>query len=101
MGGTHSGESLADAMARTGAHLSDALADWLLDNGITGHIRTSQSAIDDTAAVDVLLAPLTVTGASDAGAHMQMFSGAGDTTYLLAHWCATPAACRSRRRCTR
>ncbi len=85
MGGAHSGESLADAMARTGAHPSDALADWLLATDITGYIRTSHRAIDDTAAVDVLRAPFTLSGASDAGAHVQMFSGAGDATYLLAH----------------
>ena len=29
--------------------------------------------------------PFTLSGASDAGAHVQMFSGAGDSTYLLAH----------------
>jgi N-acyl-D-aspartate/D-glutamate deacylase len=85
MGGAHSGESLADAIARTGAHPSDALADWLLATDLTGHIRTAHRAIDDGAAVDVLRAPFTLSGASDAGAHVQMFSGAGDATYLLAH----------------
>ncbi len=85
IGGADSGESLADAMGRTGAHPSDALADWLLATGLTGYIRTSHRAIDDTAAVDVLRAPFTLSGASDAGAHVQMFSGAGDATYLLAH----------------
>jgi N-acyl-D-aspartate/D-glutamate deacylase len=85
MGGPHRGESLADAIARTGAHPSDALADWLLATDLDGYIRTSHRAIDDTAAVDVLRAPYTLSGASDAGAHVQMFSGAGDSTYLLAH----------------
>jgi N-acyl-D-amino-acid deacylase len=85
MGGPLSGESLADAMARTGAHPSDALADWLLSTDLTGYIRTSHRAIDDDAAVDLLRSEFTLSGASDAGAHVQMFSGAGDATYLLAH----------------
>ncbi len=85
VGGAHSGESLADAVARTGAHPSDALADWLLATDLDGHIRTSHRPIDDDAAVDVLRTPFTLSGASDAGAHVQMFSGAGDGTYLLAH----------------
>jgi N-acyl-D-aspartate/D-glutamate deacylase len=85
MGGPHGGESLADAIARTGAHPSDALADWLLATDLDGYIRTSHRPIDDAAAVDVVRAPFTLSGASDAGAHVQMFSGAGDATYLLAH----------------
>jgi N-acyl-D-amino-acid deacylase len=85
VGGAHSGESLAAAAARTGAHPSDALADWLLATDLRGHIRTSHRPIDDVAAVDMLRAPFTLSGASDAGVHVQMFSGAGDSTYLLAH----------------
>jgi N-acyl-D-amino-acid deacylase len=85
VGGVRSGESLADAAARARTHPSDALADWLLATDLTGHIRTSHRPIDDDAAVDILRAPFTLSGASDAGAHVQMFSGAGDSTYLLTH----------------
>lgn len=85
IGGAHSGESLAGAAARTGLHPSDALADWLLATDLSGNIRTTHRAIDDDAAVDLLRSPFSLSGASDAGAHVQMFSGAGDSTYLLAH----------------
>lgn len=85
IGGEHRGESLADAATRTSCHPSDALADWLLATDLDGHIRTSHRPIDDAAAVDLLRAPYTLSGASDAGAHVQMFSGAGDSTHLLAH----------------
>jgi N-acyl-D-aspartate/D-glutamate deacylase len=85
IGGEHSGESLADAAARTGLHPSDALADWLLATDLRGNIRTTHRAIDDDAAVELLRKPCSLSGASDAGAHVQMFSGAGDSTYLLAH----------------
>ena len=62
VGGAHSGESLADAVARTGAHPSDALADWLLATDLDGYIRTSHRPIDDDAAVDVLRTPFTPVG---------------------------------------
>lgn len=85
VGGAHSGESLADAVARTGLHPSDALARWLLATDATGNIRTAHRPIDEAAAVDLARDPNALTGASDAGAHVQMFSGAGDGTYFLAH----------------
>ena len=85
IGGDHSGESLADAAARSGLHPSDALADWLLATDLDGHIRTVDRAIDDAAGAELLRQPFSLSGASDAGAHVQMFSGAGDSTYLLSH----------------
>jgi N-acyl-D-aspartate/D-glutamate deacylase len=84
-GGARDGESLAAAAERTGLHPSDALADWLLETNLEGYIRTSHRPIDDVAAADLLRKPFSLSGASDAGAHVQMFSGAGDATYLLAH----------------
>jgi N-acyl-D-amino-acid deacylase len=85
IGGEHSGESLADAVARTGRHPSDVVADWLLETDLSGNIRTASQPIDLAASVDLVRAPRSLSGASDAGAHVQMFSGAGDSTYLLAH----------------
>lgn len=85
IGGEHSGESLADAVTRTGQHPSDVVADWLLATDLGGNIRTASQPIDLAASVDLVRAPRSLSGASDAGAHVQMFSGAGDSTYLLAH----------------
>jgi N-acyl-D-aspartate/D-glutamate deacylase len=85
IGGAHSGESMADAMARTGNHPSDILADWLVETDHTGNIRTRERPMDDEAAVRLARSPQGIPGASDAGAHVQMFSGAGDGTYFLSH----------------
>jgi N-acyl-D-aspartate/D-glutamate deacylase len=85
MGGEHSGESMADAMARTGQHPSDAMADWLLATDVQGNIRTRERPIDLAAAAEMARSPQALPGASDAGAHVQMFSGAGDGTFFLAN----------------
>jgi len=92
VGGERSGESLADAVARTGRHPSDVIADWLLETDLGGNIRTASQPVDLDAAVDLVRAPRSISGASDAGAHVQMFSGAGDSTYLLAHLVRDTAA---------
>jgi N-acyl-D-aspartate/D-glutamate deacylase len=73
-----------DAVARTGQHPSDVLADWLGATDLEGNIRTVERAVDWEAATAMVRSPWAISGASDAGAHVQMFSGAGDSTYLLA-----------------
>ena len=85
MGGEHSGESLAEAVARSGQHPSDVMADWLISTDVKGHVRTRERPIDLAAAAAMARSPHALPGASDAGAHVQMFSGAGDGTYFLAH----------------
>jgi N-acyl-D-amino-acid deacylase len=85
IGGANSGESLADAVQRTGKHPSDALADWLLETNLDGNVRTGDRPIDLEASVTLLRGRHGLSGASDAGAHVQMFSGAGDATYVLSH----------------
>ncbi len=85
IGGAHSGESMQDAIDRTGAHPSDAMADWQRETDLQGHIRTREREMDDAAAARLARSPQGVPGASDAGAHVQMFSGAGDGTYFLSH----------------
>jgi N-acyl-D-aspartate/D-glutamate deacylase len=80
------GHSLADEAAATGAHLSDALADWLLENGVGSSLRTAEQPMEEDAVVDLVRDPHTVTGVSDAGAHIQMFNGAGNPTYMLTRY---------------
>ena len=92
IGGDHSGESLAHAMTRTGRHPSDVLADWLTATDLEGNIRTVERSIDQQAAIDLVRGPRAISGASDAGAHVQMFSGAGDSTYVLSHLVRDTAA---------
>ena len=80
------GLSLVDYAARTGAHLSDAMADWLLANGLGSSLRTADAPLDEAAVCELIRHPMTVTGGSDAGAHIQMFSGAGNATYLFTRY---------------
>jgi N-acyl-D-amino-acid deacylase len=78
------GASLADLVAARGGHPSDVLADWVLDHDLAPGIVAEAVANNDPVAVAALLRdPTTVVGASDAGAHLQMMCGAGDTTLLL------------------
>jgi N-acyl-D-aspartate/D-glutamate deacylase len=83
IGGSHSGESLAKAIARTGQHPSDIVADWLIETDSSGNIRTPDRPMDAAAAAAIARSARGIPGASDAGAHVQMFSGAGDGTYFL------------------
>jgi N-acyl-D-aspartate/D-glutamate deacylase len=80
------GGSLADEAAARGTHLSDALADWLLENGLGSSLRTADQPMEEDAVVDLVRDPHTVTGVSDAGAHIQMFNGAGNPTYMLTRY---------------
>jgi N-acyl-D-aspartate/D-glutamate deacylase len=49
-------------------------------------MRTAEWPLDEDAVCALIRDPLTVTGASDAGAHIQMFSGAGNSTYLFTRY---------------
>jgi N-acyl-D-amino-acid deacylase len=80
------GMSLHDYAAQRNLHLSDALAAWLLCNGIDSSMKTAIRPLDEAGVCELVRAPGTVTGASDTGAHIQMFSGAGNATYLLTHY---------------
>jgi N-acyl-D-aspartate/D-glutamate deacylase len=80
------GGSLADEAAARGAHLSDALADWLLENGLGSSLRTAEQPMEEDAVVELIRDPHTVAGVSDAGAHIQMFNGAGNATFMLTRY---------------
>jgi N-acyl-D-aspartate/D-glutamate deacylase len=72
-------------MARTGQHPSDVVAEWLLETDLEGNLRTADQPMDLEASIELMQASQGLSGASDAGAHVQMFSGAGDATYVLSH----------------
>jgi N-acyl-D-aspartate/D-glutamate deacylase len=67
-----------------GVHEADAFADFLQQNELDCAVTIIGLANDDPDQVAALLADeRTIFGASDAGAHLQMLCGAGDTTLLL------------------
>jgi len=70
---------------RGGGHPSDVFAVWLIDNGTVG---TSFSSImspnrDLDGICELLREPQMLSGASDAGAHIQIMCAAGESTYVL------------------
>lgn len=85
--------SLAQLAADRGIHPSDALADWVLANGIgSRYTKMSSTAVpmtDDDRRMQVqhdVANPYALMGGTDAGAHLTMFCGAGSNLYLLTHW---------------
>jgi N-acyl-D-amino-acid deacylase len=69
-----------------GLHTSDALAEWLVRNGTGSTVGEEPRPLDDNTVVEMLHKPFTLTGVSDAGAHGQLFCGAGVSSYLLTHF---------------
>lgn len=76
--------SFADVVAARGGHPSDVLADWVLEHDLAPGMVAEALSNNDAQKVSALIADdTTVVGASDAGAHLQMMCGAGDSTLLL------------------
>ena len=70
--------------ATRGGHPSDVLADWVFEHDLAPGMMAESLANNNAAKVAELITdPTTVVGASDAGAHLQMMCGAGDSTLLL------------------
>jgi len=65
-------------------HPADVLAQWVLETEAEANLVRPGSADEDPDYMAALLADEgTLVGASDAGAHVLLFCGAGDTTLLL------------------
>ena len=85
------GVSLLDLARARGQHPSDALADWVLANGIgsrykkltVGRMTAEERDEQDRA---FFARDDVVFGGTDAGAHLKMFCGAGSSLHLLTHW---------------
>ena len=76
--------SFADVVAARGGHPSDVLADWVLEHDLAPGMVAEALSNNNAEKVSELIADsTTVVGASDAGAHLQMMCGAGDSTLLL------------------
>lgn len=79
--------SLSDYMKRTGiAHRSDAMADWILKNGVRSTVHMAPFPMNEELVIDLIRDPRSVGNVSDAGAHGQMFCGAGENMLLFTHY---------------
>lgn len=88
-----SGLSLREYAEREGLHPSDAMAQWFTNNGLESSMRTRDQEMDEERAIELLRDPHTITGISDAGAHIQMFNGAGNATFMLCHYVRDRGLC--------
>ena len=81
------GITLAEYMEKTGIdHASDAMAQWVLNNGAESVILKSSWEEDEDVLLELLRDPRSVGNLSDAGAHGKMFCGAGDNVWLLTEY---------------
>ncbi|WP_157216575.1 N-acyl-D-amino-acid deacylase family protein [Flavisphingomonas formosensis] len=68
------------------AHPSDALADWVIDNGVYSNLRMEEAAKNEEAMEYLLHDSKSIGNISDAGAHGKMFCGIGDNVLLLTRY---------------
>jgi N-acyl-D-aspartate/D-glutamate deacylase len=79
------GCTLADYIASRGGniHPSDALADWLIDNGFDSTLLMHMANSSEDLMVRLFRDPKAIGNISDSGAHGQMLCGIGDHIHLL------------------
>ena len=78
------GITLADlAASRGGIHASDALADWVIDNGFRSILLLAPPPKSRKICIDLFRDPRAVGNISDSGAHGQMLCGIGDHIDML------------------
>lgn len=75
--------TLKDYASQLGVHRSDAMAEWLLRNGVMSTVRMAPFDMNDTAVVDMVRDPRTLGNITDAGAHLQMLCGGGENLVYL------------------
>ena len=80
------GTTLGEYASSRDLHCSDALAEWMLENGIGSTVRLPDWEKDVEMTLRLLRDPKSVGNISDAGAHGKMFCGAGDNILLLTQW---------------
>ncbi|OCC25687.1 amidohydrolase [Croceicoccus estronivorus] len=66
-----------------GVHHSDAMAEWLLSNGLASTVHMAPFPKDEELTAKLIRDPMSVGNISDAGAHLQMFCGGGENILML------------------
>ncbi len=69
-----------------GLHRSDAMAEWILANGIRSTVHMAPFPKDEALTIELMRDPQTVGNISDAGAHLQMLCGGGENALLLTQY---------------
>jgi N-acyl-D-amino-acid deacylase len=80
------GISLEEFARQRELHVSDALAEWVLANGVASLMVGTPEKLDEADIVRALREPRTLPNINDSGAHQQLFAAAGEHVYLLSHY---------------
>jgi N-acyl-D-aspartate/D-glutamate deacylase len=80
------GKSLGDLVAARGGHISDVLADWAIENDFDTAFVNPVANSNPSDVARLLKSPVTFISGGDAGAHLQMFCGAGEGTLVLTRY---------------
>lgn len=75
--------TLKDYADSLGVHPSDAMAEWIIANGVRSTVHMAPFPKMEDLTVELLKHPQTVGNISDAPAHGQMFCGGGENMLLL------------------
>ncbi|HEY8154472.1 MAG TPA: amidohydrolase family protein [Myxococcota bacterium] len=77
---------LAEVAGERGVHPLDLALDLGIASGLEARFRVAIMNVDEDDVAELLLAPHTVLGLSDAGAHASQLCDACFSTHLLGHW---------------
>ncbi len=80
------GITLKEFADSRGQHRSDAMADWILENGTLSTVHMAPFPKDEELTIELMRDPNTVGNISDAGAHLQMLCGGGENALLLTQY---------------
>lgn len=80
------GITLADYARQLGVHHSDAMAEWLINNGIQSTVQMAPFDLDEEMIVRLIKDPYSVGNINDAPAHGQMLCGAGENLELITRY---------------
>jgi N-acyl-D-aspartate/D-glutamate deacylase len=79
--------TLGEYQRRIGAeHPSDAMAEWLLANGLESTVTMPPFEMDEDVVEALIRDPFAAGNVNDCGAHGQMLCGGGENIKLLTHW---------------
>ena len=80
------GRTVVELARDTGKDVIDAFFDLALEDDLRTEFLAATMNTDSGAVAEIFMHPSAVLGLSDAGAHITMFSEAGQTSQLLGHW---------------
>jgi N-acyl-D-aspartate/D-glutamate deacylase len=80
------GRSVVEMAREVGKDSIDAFFDLALEDDLRTEFLTATMNTDAEAVAEIFMHPTAVLGLSDAGAHVTLFSEAGQTSQLLGHW---------------